>query len=253
MADIDGSMLYFCSKVRDFNKVTLTGECADEIFGGYPWFHKEEFINTDTFPWSIKTDIREKIFNHTRNLKEYIHNKYKMSLSEIDYSDFESPIEKRQREISYLNIKWFMTTLLERMDRASMYNQLEARVPYADVRIVNYMWNVPWEYKNHNGITKGLLRDAAKGLLPDALLYRKKSPYPKTYSPYYEHKLSTQLKTILNNSNSPILEFINKNEALKLLDSEYQYDTPWFGQLMKKPQMLAYIIQVNYWLEKYFG
>ncbi len=252
MADIDGSMLYFCSKVSKYNKVTLTGECADEIFGGYPWFHKEEFINADTFPWSIDISLREKIFTNKLNLKEYIHSQYKKSIAEVQHLDGDSKYIKRQREISYLNIKWFMTTLLERMDRASMANKLEARVPYADIRIVEYMWNVPWEYKNHNNVTKGLLRDAAKNLLSEELLYRKKSPYPKTYSPIYEEKLSKILMKILSDNNSPVLEFINKKEALNLLDSNNQYSAPWFGQLMRKPQMIAYIIQVNYWLTKFY-
>ncbi|MGN1318492.1 MAG: asparagine synthase (glutamine-hydrolyzing) [Lachnospirales bacterium] len=251
MADVDGSMLYFCSLVSKHNKVTLTGECADEIFGGYPWFHREEFINAQTFPWSINIGIREKLFNKKLNLKEYVNSRYKKSLSEVPKLYGENKIEERQREISYLNLKWFMTTLLDRMDRASMYNRLEARVPYADYRIVEYMWNVPWEYKNHNGITKGLLRDAAKDLLSDKLLYRKKSPYPKTYSPVYTKKLIEIYNKILENKNSPILEYLNYDEALKLIDSQ-EYNIPWFGQLMKKPQMIAYIIQVNYWLKKFF-
>ncbi len=252
MADVDASMLYFCSIVSKYNKVTLTGECADEIFGGYPWFHKTEFINADTFPWSVNIDIREKLFRKSLNLKEFVYARYKKSLSEVPYLEGETPIEKRQREISYLNLKWFMTTLLERMDRASMYNMLEARVPYADYRIVEYMWNVPWEYKNHNGVTKGLLRDAAKELLSPQLLYRKKSPYPKTYSPLYEEKLKNIVKNILKNKNSPILEYINKQSLEELMNSSKEYNIPWFGQLMKKPQMFAYIIQVNYWLEKFF-
>lgn len=252
MADVDASMLYFCSLVSKHNKVTLTGECADEIFGGYPWFHKKEFIDADTFPWSINTHIRTEMFSEKLNLKDYIYSKYKKSLSEVPYLDGESEYEKRQREISYLNLKWFMTTLLERMDRASMTNKLEARVPYADYRIVEYMWNVPWEYKNHNGITKGLLRDTAKDLLPESLLFRKKSPYPKTYSPVYEKRLSSILSQILKDPNSPILEYINKNKALELTKPENVYDIPWFGQLMRKPQMMAYLIQVNYWLEKFF-
>lgn len=251
MADVDASMLYFCSLVSKHNKVTLTGECADEIFGGYPWFHREEFINANTFPWSVNIDIREKLFNKNLNLKEYVNSRYKKSLAEVPELYGENPKEKRQREISYLNLKWFMTTLLDRMDRASMYNRLEARVPYADYRIVEYMWNVPWEYKNHNGVTKGLLRDTAKDLLSDSLLYRKKSPYPKTYSPLYTDKLVEILRKILDNRNSPVLEYINKCEAEKLLGNN-EYDIPWFGQLMKKPQMIAYIIQVNYWLEKFF-
>src|SRR5699024_7242485 len=116
----------------------------------------------------------------------------------------EGKTEARRREIAYLNLKWFMVTLLDRMDRCSMYSGLEARVPFADHRIVEYIWNVPWEMKCPNGVVKGLLRDAGKGLIPDEILYRKKSPYPKTYHPEYEKLLGNRLLDILSDSNAPI-------------------------------------------------
>ncbi len=255
MADVDASMLYFCRLVKKHNKVTLTGECADEIFGGYPWFHREDFINADTFPWSINPEPRIDILNtetaEMLNIKEYIAMRYKKSLKEVPYLEGESEIERRRREISFLNLKWFMTTLLDRMDRASMYSGLEARVPYADHRIIEYMWNVPWEYKCHNGVVKGLLRDSAKGLLPDEILYRKKSPYPKTYNPAYERILKERVRNIMSSNNSPVVQFLNREHVNRLIENSSDYGKPWFGQLMASPQMLAYIIQVNYWMEKF--
>lgn len=169
-------------------------------------------------------------------------------MPEIDYKD---ETERRRYEITFLNLKWFMTTLLDRMDRASMYSGLEARVPYADHRIIEYLWNVPWEYKNHNGIVKGLLRDSMKGLLPEKILFRKKSPYPKTYNPIYEKILKERVLEIISNNNSPIMPIIDKTKILKFICGESNYGKPWFGQLMAGPQMLAYIIQVNYWLKKF--
>ncbi len=255
MADVDASMLYFCRLVKQHNKVTLTGECADEIFGGYPWFHREDFIKADTFPWSVNIEPRIDILNTETadmlNLKEYVAMRYRKSLKEVPYLEGEDATERRRREISYLNLKWFMTTLLDRMDRASMYSGLEARVPYADHRIIEYMWNVPWKYKCHNGIVKGLLRDSAKGLLPDEILYRKKSPYPKTYNPAYERILKERVGDILGNNNSPVMQFLDKDYVTKLITSTSDYGKPWFGQLMAAPQMMAYIIQVNYWMEKF--
>ena len=255
MGDIDASMLYFCNQVSNQNKVALTGECADEIFGGYPWFHREDFINAKTFPWSInqkpRLDILNNEFKSQLNINNYIQMQYDKSILEVPILESENKLEKRRREISYLNLKWFMTTLLYRMDRASTYFGLEARVPFADHRIIEYMWNVPWEYKCHDGIVKGLLRDSAKGLLPDELLYRKKSPYPKTYNPNYEKILKQKVRDIISNSNSPINNILNKDNINLLLNSPADYGKPWFGQLMAAPQMLAYIIQVNYWLKKY--
>ena len=142
-----------------------------------------------------------------------------------------------------------MTTLLDRMDRASMYSGLEARVPYADHRIIEYLWNVPWKYKNHDSIVKGLLRDSMKGLLPEKILFRKKSPYPKTYNPVYEKILKERVLEIISNNNSPIMPIIDKTKIVKFICGESNYGKPWFGQLMAGPQMLAYIIQVNYWLK----
>lgn len=255
MADVDASMLYFCKLVKEHNKVALTGECADEIFGGYPWFYREDLMNSDTFPWSIDTQPRLELLDNdfidNLNINEYIKARYKDSLSEMPEIDYKDETERRRYEITFLNLKWFMTTLLDRMDRASMYSGLEARVPYADHRIIEYLWNFPWEYKNHNGIVKGLLRDSMKGLLPEKILFRKKSPYPKTYNPIYEKILKERVLEIISNNNSPIMPIIDKTKIVKFICGESNYGKPWFGQLMAGPQMLAYIIQVNYWLKKF--
>lgn len=256
MADIDASLLYFCKLVKEHNKVALTGECADEIFGGYPWFHKKEAFESKTFPWSMDLEARTFLFDENfikkLELRDYIDKRYNESIKQVPEFDDDSPEEKRRREISFLNQKWFMTTLLDRMDRTSMYSGLEARVPFADHRIIEYIWNVPWEFKCGNrDIVKGLLRDACKGLLPEELLWRKKSPYPKTYNPEYENILKSKIRKILNNSDSPILPIINKEKLLEFIQLPSNYGKPFFGQLMAGPQMLAYIIQINYWLKKY--
>lgn len=236
MADVDASLLYFCSLVKKHNKVALTGECADEIFGGYPWFHSKEAFKANIFPWTRNMEVRKLLFSdeliNKLNIDEYAQNKYNESIKNVPYLDGENSTEKRRREISYLNLKWFMTTLLDRMDRTSMYCGLEARVPFADHRIIEYVWNVPWEYKCNNGVVKSLLREASKNLLPDELLYRKKSPYPKTYNPKYEKILSDKLINIINDNNSPIQPLIDKEKIIKFIKTPYDYGKPWFGQLM---------------------
>ena len=163
----------------------------------------------------------------------------------------ESQEEKRRREITYLNIKWFMQTLLDRMDRTSMYSGLEASVPFADHRIIEYVFNVPWEMKRRNGVEKSLLRDAFKDIVPHELLYRKKSPYPKTYNPAYEKILSERLTGIVNNKNNPINEFVDGRKVMKFLKAPNEYGKPWFGQLMTAVQLTAYMLQFEYWLEEY--
>lgn len=255
MADIDASLLYFCSLVVKHNKVALTGECADEIFGGYPWFYREDLLWAKGFPWSKDTDARTVLlsddFIKELNLTEYIGERYAESLGEVPYLEGESLEERRRREVTYLNIKWFMQTLLDRMDRASMFSGLEARVPFADHRIIEYVFNVPWDMKCRNGVEKTLLREACKDLLPAEIINRKKSPYPKTYHPNYDRLLAERFMEIIHDPGSPIQTYIDKKKVLKFIDTPAKYGKPWFGQLMASPQLMAYMIQVNYWLTKY--
>lgn len=255
MADVESSMLYFCSQVVTHNKVTLTGECADEIFGGYPWFHNQTVFETDAFPWSQNMEPRQTLLSdaliHDLHMEEYAHDAYEKTINETPLLAKESPVEKRRREIAYLNLKWFMVTLLDRMDRTSMYSGLEARVPFADHRIVEYVFNVPWQMKCPDGVVKGLLRHAGANLVPKEILWRKKSPYPKTYDPSYEKLLGLQLKEVLATPSSPIRTLLDFKKVKAFLDSPSDYGKPWYGQLMAGPQMLAYMLQVNYWLKKY--
>lgn len=255
MADVDSSLLYFCSIVKKYNKVVLTGECADEIFGGYPWFHKKEFFESHTFPWTPDLNPRKALlsddFLHGLHMEEYVNDTYEKSINETPKLPGEDKTEAKRREISYLNLKWFMQTLLDRMDRTSMYSGLEARVPFADHRIIEYVFNVPWEMKTKDGVVKHLLRESARGLLPDEILFRRKSPYPKTYDPDYEKLLANRLLAIVEDANSPLLQFIDKAKVYAFIKSPSDYGKPWYGQLMAGPQMLAYLIQINYWFEKF--
>lgn len=148
-----------------------------------------------------------------------------------------------------LNQRWFMQTLLDRKDRMSMYSGLEVRVPFCDYRIAEYMYGVPWEFKDHQGKEKGLLRYAMSDYLPQEVLYRKKSPYPKTYDPRYMTLVSEELRKVLSDASQPIHQIVDKNALSGLLDSEHPW--PWYGQLMKMPQTIAYMLQINYWLKAY--
>lgn len=255
MADVESSMLYFCKEVAKHNKVTLTGECADEIFGGYPWFHKKECFEADIFPWSMDFAPRTMLLKdevlQELPIEEYARAAYEKTIRETPVLPGENPEEKRRREIAYLNLKWFMQTLLDRMDRTSMYSGLEARVPLADHQIIEYVWNVPWEMKCHNGIVKGLLRAAGEKYLPEEILYRKKSPYPKTYDPAYEKLLRQEMTELLHDGTAPLCTLIDRNKVMGFMKNPTDYGRPFYGQLMAGPQLLAYFLQINYWLAKY--
>lgn len=254
MADVDASLLFFCSLVARKNKVALTGECADEIFGGYPWLYRPELMNINGFPWAADPDARASLLNdewiNKLSLKEYASDAYKTSISKLDLPAMDS-IEKRRYEIGYLNIKWFMQTLLDRMDRASMHSGLEARVPFADHRIIDYVYSIPWNMKYENGVEKSLLRKATSDLLPPALSSRKKSPYPKTYHPGYEKLLKDEIIKIISDKNSPILPLLNIVKVKDFIEAPKELGRPWYGQLMAGPQLMAYYVQLNYWLTKY--
>ncbi len=255
MADVESSMLYFCSRVVQHNKVTLTGECADEIFGGYPWFHNKQAFETDAFPWSQDMAPRQTLLDDALirelSMEEYAKEAYEKTINETPLLAEDTPEEKRRREIAYLNLRWFMVTLLDRMDRTSMYSGLEARVPFADHRIVEYVFNIPWHMKCPDGLVKGLLRHAGAKLVPKDILWRKKSPYPKTYDPSYEKLLGKQLWEVLSTPSSPIRTLLDPKKVQRFLNSPSDYGRPWYGQLMAGPQMLAYMLQVNYWLKAY--
>ena len=256
MADIDSSLLLFCKNVKKEMTVSLTGECADEIFGGYPWFFREDSLNSGTFPWSIAISERQKLLNpyisNKINLREYIDYRYNESLAEVDILDSDSKETAEKRKISYLTLNWFMQTLLDRSDRMAMYNGFELRVPFCDYRLAQYVWNIPWEMKSLNGREKGLLRYICHDFLPEEIVDRKKSPYPKTHNPTYLTKVKGMLTNIMKNNNAPINYILNKNYILDILETNGKaFFRPWFGQLMTGPQLMACLCQVNMWLEKY--
>lgn len=256
MADVDSSLLLFCKNVKQDATVSLTGECADEIFGGYPWFFRADALNSNTFPWSIAITERQNLLNpqiaSKVNLKNYIDYRYQESLDEVDILDEDSMETAEKRRISHLTLNWFMQTLLDRSDRMAMYNGFELRVPFCDYRLAEYVWNIPWEMKALHGREKGLLRYIMKDLLPEEIVDRKKSPYPKTWNPTYLATVKDMLTKIMNDSNAPINNLLNRNYILKILETDGKaFTRPWFGQLMTGPQLMAYLCQVNMWLERY--
>jgi len=255
MADVDASLLLFCKEIKNFADIILSGESADEIFGGYPWYRDKTIREKYGFPWSQSIDFRKSflkddfIKNKFFNANDYINERYLKTINESDVSKTFDHDNKYIKQLVNLNMKWFMQTLLERQNRMSAYNDLKIRAPYCDYRIAEYLYTVPWEYKDYNGVEKGLLRVAMRDYLPDEVLWRKKSPYPKTHNPEYLSAVSKILTEIINEPSSPLLQIVKKEALENLLKSNTS--TPWYGQLMTTPQTIAYFIQINFWLGKY--
>ena len=253
MADVDASLLLFCREIKKQGTVALSGECADEIFGGYPWYTDPAVRSRDGFPWAQSTAYRVSFlqddFADRFPADRFIQARYEKTCARASKLPGTSPEEARMKEMMKLNLDWFMQVLLDRKDRMSMYSGLEVRVPYCDYRIAEYLYAVPWNMKYEGGVEKSLLRKAMEGLLPPEVLWRKKSPYPKTHHPAYTAAVSKLLAELLENEDEPLYQLVKKESLKRLLVDNQPW--PWFGQLMTGPQTIAYFLQMNYWLKKY--
>ena len=256
-ADIDSSLLYFCRQIKKKYTVALSGECADEIFGGYPWFYRTEMLDRDFFPWIHvpfeRIGLLREELSRAREGYAYLADLYHREMELCPLLDTDSSSMQTSRRATWLSAKYFMMNLLERKDRMSMYSALEVRVPFADHRILEYVYNIPWEYKYDTEkyketAEKSLLRNAVRDLLPEKILWRKKSPYPKTHNPNYEILIRKLLSERLRKPTSRLREWLDPK---KLRQMEEGDDIIWLGQLMSRPQLLAWLYQLDIWLEAY--
>ncbi|WP_417187250.1 asparagine synthase (glutamine-hydrolyzing) [Agathobaculum sp.] len=254
MADVDSSLLLFCAAVkRGGTTVCLSGECADELFGGYPWYHREEILFEDTFPWSRSVGLRLGLLtpDAVRNGEEFVRQHYRDTCDRAPKLPSDDKKAARMREMFVLNLDWFMATLLDRKDRMSMYSGLEVRVPFCDHRIVEYAYNMPWDFKSLEGREKGIVRRAFADELPKEIVYRKKSPYPKTFHPVYTRLCADYVRRIFEDNTSVAASLFDRNAVQKLMQRPESLAEPWFGQLMRTPQIFAYIIQLDRWFQHY--
>lgn len=249
--DVDSSLLLFCREVKKDQTVALSGECADEIFGGYPWYHNKDILFEETFPWSRSTDVRRSILKDgfLSGGEEYARARYLETVAKTSYLETDNKTERRMREMFRLNLDWFMQTLLVRKDVMSMESSLEVRVPFCDYRIVEYAYNMPWSIKSFSGREKGVLRKAFENELPEEITWRKKSPYPKTHNPVYFEEVCKMTRQVLSDKTSPLYEMLNLNKINELMQNPDALSEPWYGQLMRGPQVLAYIVQIYYWIK----
>jgi len=222
MADIDSSLLAFLKLISE--KSFFTGEGADEVFGGYWWMQTEE--NFETFPWS-NVEAREWFLKEIP-IKDYVQKHFN-----------ETYVDNQK-----LTIDWFMPVLVDRTKKIAAYTGKVPLMPYKNDELIQYVYNLKPEFK----IDKYILRKVAEKLLPEEIVYRKKFPYPKTHNETYLKRVTEMLEDIINSNDEPINKFLDKEKVEKLLESKSN-ERPWFGQLMAKPQQIAYLLQINYWLK----
>jgi asparagine synthase (glutamine-hydrolysing) len=215
--DMFSSLYRLFEAVRAESTVALSGESADEVFGGYPWFHDPRAIGAATYPWLattggmfdgtqvLDTDLLERL-----NLPEFEADSYAQAVAETPVRQGEDPIERRMREISYLHLTRFVQYLPDRKDRMSMAVGLEVRVPYCDHRLVDYVFNIPWRMKTFDGREKSILRAAVRELLPSSIVERQKSPYPSTQDPNYEKAVRADVAEVLENRSHPATSLLNR-------------------------------------------
>lgn len=250
--DMYVSFVLLCREISKQSTVALSGEAADEVFGGYPWYHVPALLAAPTFPWAargsweplLKPDVRARV-----RLGEYAADRYAQALAEVPRLAGESPEDRRIREVLHLGLTRWLPFLLDRKDRLSMACGLEVRVPFTDHRLVEYVWNVPWSMKEADGIEKGLLRTAADGLLPADLLRRRKSIYPGAADQAYEQAIDGQLRRLLAQPDAPLFDLISRER----LTAAYSADPRLPGLMSVRPSPtspVAYLLDVNRWLER---
>ncbi|WP_371017685.1 asparagine synthase (glutamine-hydrolyzing) [Pseudalkalibacillus sp. JSM 102089] len=250
VGEIETSLYLLFTEMKKDATVALSGESADEVFSGYPWFHQEKYLGAEVYPWLVNLKgISSVLSEETKKQiqpEQYQKERFAEAYEEIPFLEGESEFEAKQRQMSYFFITRFLPFMLDRKDRASMKTGFEVRVPFCDYRIVEYLWNVPIDYKNVDNIEKGILRRALKGALPDDVLYRKKSAYPSDKDPVYLEGVQNWMIDILDNPDSPILSLIDTKKVRAIASNETEE--------MNTDQMkglLDYLIQINAWLDEY--
>ena len=257
MADVDSSLYLFCGAVKRNFPVALSGECADELLGGYPWYRDKEMLGRKGFPWAPSTEerfrlIRKDLFGSDFSASGYVNALADKTAQEADLLDSDTPFDIKTRQMFMLNVHWFMQTLLDRKDRCSMAHGLEVRVPFCDHRIIEYAYNIPSKMKFFMGREKGLVRRAFEKILPYDVCWRKKSPYPKTHNPNYLSAVTARLRELTMQKECRIFELLDRARVEQLIETGGSaFSKNWYGQLMTAPQLLAYLIQLEIWLRHY--
>ncbi|MGV9346247.1 asparagine synthase (glutamine-hydrolyzing) [Streptomyces spiralis] len=251
--DMDASLYLLFRSIRDHSTVALSGESADEVFGGYQQFFDEEARRADTFPWLVRFardfgddgDVMRSDLARTLDLPSYVAESYRTAVSGIHRLDGESDFEYRMRQISHLHLTRFVRVLLDRKDRMSMAVGLEVRVPFCDHRLVEYVYNTPWSLKSFDGREKSLLREATADLLPRSVYDRVKSPYPSTQDPKYALALQDHTKDLLARPDHPVFDLVDRERVREAAHR----DTPVITQAARRG--LEKTLDLALWLDLY--
>jgi asparagine synthase (glutamine-hydrolysing) len=211
LGDRDNSLYLLFKAIREKSTVALSGESADEIFGGYPWFHDDRKRTAETFPWLVDSSLNPggllaPEFRDRMQLDDYIGDNYLAALRAAPVKDGETGLEKRMRQVCYMHLTRMVQTLLDRKDRMSMAVGLEVRVPFCDHRLVQYVFNTPWALKTYDGREKSILRGATRDVLPDSVADRVKSGYPGSFDPDYLAAIQGQAAELVS-ADHPALQF----------------------------------------------
>ncbi|MEU7688993.1 asparagine synthase (glutamine-hydrolyzing) [Microbispora hainanensis] len=254
IGDMDTSLYLLFKAIRKHSTVALSGESADEVFGGYRWFHDPEAVDSGTFPWlamqgptglaTLGEFLNEDLLGKL-DLPAYRADSYQRALAEVPRVPGETGLQKRMREVSYLHLTRFVQILLDRKDRMSMAVGLEVRVPFCDHRLVEYVFNAPWSMKTFDGHEKSLLRAATADLLPRSVVERRKVPYPSTQDPAYERALRAEVARVLD-GDPPIKGLVDAAKVRGILDQPVGAVS-----LQGARTSLEGILQINAWLEAY--
>ncbi|MGI5282719.1 asparagine synthase (glutamine-hydrolyzing) [Nonomuraea polychroma] len=249
LSDMDASLYLLFKAISEHSTVALSGESADELFGGYIWFHDPNVVNSPVLPWTAygsmdHTALFDLGLLQKLDLQGYLADRYREAIAEVPRLEGESGLERRMREISHLHLARFLQLMLDRKDRTSMGCGLEVRVPFCDHRLVEYVFNVPWSMKTHDGREKSLLRAATADLLPQSVIDRRKSPYPSTQNPAYDQAANEELGKILADPGSPIYPLLDKGKAQARADGNGPS-----GRMERN--LLDNTLQMNTWIASY--
>ena len=253
MADIDTSLLLFSRDIARYARNVVSGECGDEVFGGYPWFRGDAPLNG--FPWSGSLELREWLLlpevREALKLREYVGDTFAERRALADPGPEYGERERRLKTMQKMCFEYFMANLQERALRMCAGAGVRVLTPLCDDRLAQYVYNVPWDMKFMDGQEKGLFRAAVKDLLPEKLLRRTKSPYPKTCSPEFTRLMRQMVLRLAQDADMPLFRIVDRRRVVELAEGDLNpADTPWYGQLMAGPQLLGYLWQVNRWMRE---
>ncbi|GAA2760683.1 asparagine synthase (glutamine-hydrolyzing) [Actinopolymorpha rutila] len=254
MGDMFTSLYLLFAAIRAHSTVALSGESADEVFGGYLWFHDPAAVSADTFPWLAmfgraggeRLGMLDPGLTRALDLPAYRADSYRQALAEVPRLSGEVGLERRMREVSYFHLTRFVQYLLDRKDRMSMASGLEVRVPFCDHRLVEYVFNAPWAMKTYDGREKSLLRAATVDLLPESVSARRKSPYPSTQDPAYEQALREEFGKLLARPDAPVLPLVDPKQADGILTESVGTVSSEFGR-----RAVELVLGLDQWLEEY--